>query len=230
MKFLQTLRHASACLFAIFFCSMALAGENRFQVGLLVGVDVADGEPANDIPGFGLQFRYALNDDWAMGAGIRLSEYDFETPASILGITQDPAIEPLDALAEATTLSAWAERCFVPGNEMVTWFVGAGLGAASVDVPDVVGPRADGGEFDIHTEVSTEIILTGFAGVRRTLGDRWYAEFRVHANQHFADWKMEDRVTGVTGTIDDYLSLGGQLAVGHALVVRGCLELPLDAE
>lgn len=214
MKFLQILRHASACMFAIFFCSMTLASENPFHLGLLVGVDVADGEPANDIPGFGVQFRYAPNDDWAIGAGLRVSEYDFETPASILGITQDPGIEPVDALAEATTLSAWAERCFVPGNEKVTWFVGAGLGAASVDVPDVSGPRADGGAFDIHTEVRTEIILIGFAGVRRALGAHWYAEFRVHANQHFADWKVEDRVTGVTGTVEDYLSLGGQLAVG----------------
>lgn len=214
MKFLHALRQVSAFQLAIFFCSMTLAGEKPFQLGLLAGVDVADGEPANDIPGFGAQFRYALNDDWAIGAGIRLSEYDFETPASILGITQDPAMEPVDALAEATTLSAWAERCFVPGKELVTWFVGAGLGAASVDVPDVTGLRAEGGTFDIHTEVGTEIILTGFAGVRRALGDRWYAEFRVHANQHFADWKIEDRVTGVTGTVDDYLSFGGQLAVG----------------
>lgn len=207
-------RHAALFLFVMLTSSIAYAADGRFHLGLWAGVDVADGEPANDIPGFGLQFRYALNDDWALGAGIGRTEYDFEAPAGILGITQDPSIETVDALAEATTFSAWAERAFVPGEGKVTWFVGAGLGAASVDVPDAAGPRAGGGQFDIHTDVSTEIVLTGFAGVRRALGDRWYAEFRVHANQHFADWQMEDRVSGATGTIDDYLSMGGQLAVG----------------
>lgn len=198
----------------MFFWSMTHAAETKFDIGLWAGVDVADGEPANDIPGFGVQARYALNHDWALGAGIGRTEYDFETPARILGIPQDPAIEPVDSLAEATTFSVWGERVFVPGQGRVAWFVGAGLGAASVDVPDAVGPRADGGQFEIHTEVGTEIIVTGFAGVRRTLGDRWYAEFRVHANQHMAEWKMQDRVSGASGTIDDYLSLGGRLAVG----------------
>ncbi|HEU4779437.1 MAG TPA: hypothetical protein VFS58_06095 [Steroidobacteraceae bacterium] len=207
-------RPAAAFLLGVLAGPIAHGADARFHLGVWVGVDVADGEPANDIPGFGLQLRYSLSENWALGAGVGLTEYDFETPAAILGITQDPSVEPIDALAEATTFSAWAERAFVPGEGQTTWFLGAGLGAASVDVPDVAGARADGGQFDIHTEVSTEIIVTGFAGVRRTLGDRWYAEFRVHANQHFADWAMTDRVSGATGTIDDYLSFGGQLTAG----------------
>jgi hypothetical protein len=207
-------RHAAACLFAMCSFSSAHAVDDRFHAGLWLGVDVADGEPANDIPGFGLQVRYAVSDRWAIGAGIGRTEYDFETPAGILGIPQDTSIEPVDALAEATTFSAWAERAFAPGDGAVTWFAGAGLGAGSVDVPDAAGPRADGGQFEIVTNVSTEVIVTGFAGVRRTLGRRWYAEFRLHANQHFADWKMEDRVSGATGTIEDYLSFGGRLTVG----------------
>jgi hypothetical protein len=92
--------------------------------------------------------------------------------------------------------------------------VGFGLGAASVDVPDVNGPTASGGQFDVHTEVSTEILLSGLAGVRRTFGESGYTEFLVHATQHFADWQVEDRISGASGPIDDYLSLGGQLAVG----------------
>lgn len=214
MSYTNAWRPAAAFLLGMLACPIAHGADGRFHLGVWVGVDVADGEPANDIPGFGLQLRYSLNENWALAAGVGLTEYDFEAPAGILGITQDPSIETVDALAEATTFSAWAERAFAPGEGKTTWFVGAGLGAASVDVPDAVGPRADGGQFDIHTEVSTEIIITGFAGVRRTLGDRWYAEIRVHANQHFADWAMADRVSDATGTIDDYLSLGGQLAAG----------------
>jgi hypothetical protein len=208
------IRRALACLVAMLACSMAFGADRGFHLGLWLGVDVADGEPANDIPGFGLALRYALNGDWAFGAGLGRTEYDFETPAELLGITQDPAIEPVDSLAEATTISAWVERSFVPGQGPVTWFAGAGLGAAFVDVPDAIGPRADGSQFDIQTDAGTEIIVTGFAGVRRTLGERWYAEFRVHANQHMADWKMRDRVSGATGTIDDYLTLGGRLTIG----------------
>lgn len=188
--------------------------DGRFHIGFWLSVDVADGEPANDIPGVGFQVRYALKDDWALGAGIGRAEYDFETPAGILGIPQGPSAEPADALAEATTFSAWAERAFAPGDGVIVWFAGTGLGAAVVEVPAAAGPRADGGQFDIHTDVSTEVIVTGFAGVRRAFGHRWYAEFRLHANQHFTDWRMEDRVTGATGTIDDYLSIGGRLAAG----------------
>ncbi len=180
----------------------------------MAGVSVADGEPANDIPGFGVQFRYALSDQWSIGGMLAHTEYDFETPASIVGIVQDPSMEPVDALATATSIAAWAERTFNPDSGATTWFVGFGLGAASVDVPDVNGPTASGGQFDIHTEVGTEILLTGLAGVRRTLGKNWYAEFRVHATQHFADWQVEDRISGAGGSIDDYLSLGGQLAIG----------------
>jgi hypothetical protein len=203
-----------ACLAATGEVALADDRERGFSAGALVTVSVANGEPANDIPGFGIQFRYALSDRWALGATLLQSEYDFETPAQIAGITQSPAIEPVDALAESTMLQAWAERLFHPGGGATTWFVGAGLGAASVDVPDVSGAREDGGQFDVHTEVDTEIMLTAFAGVRRSFGDRWYGEFRAHANHHFADWQVEDRISGNTGAIDDYNSFGGHVAVG----------------
>jgi hypothetical protein len=214
VKNLEFTRPVAACLLVASCCPAARAGDSRLHIGFLAGVSVADGEPANDIPGFGVQVRYRLNDDWALGAGIGRTEYDFESPAKLLGIAQDPGVEPVDSLAESTTFSAWVERALSPSESATTWFVGAGLGLASVDVPDAIGPRADGGQFDIRTDVSTEIIATAFAGVRRTFGERWYAEFRIHANQHMADWKIEDRVSGARGAIDDYLSLGGQLAVG----------------
>ena len=204
----------AACLSVLCLAPVAVASERQFSGGLYVDISVADGEPANDIPGLGLQVRYLLSDRWAVGAALGRAEYDFETPAAILGITQASAVEPVDALAESTNFEVWAERLFTPGAASTTWFAGAGLGAASVDVPDVAGPRADGGQFDIRTEVGTEIVVAGFAGVRRALGKNWYAEFRVHARQHFADWRIEDRPTGQRSSIDDYLTLGGHLAFG----------------
>jgi hypothetical protein len=202
-----------AC-FGLLVSALAMADEREISAGVLATISVANGEPANDIPGFGVQVRYGWNERWAVGAALLRSEYDFETPAEIVGITQAPAVEPVDALAESSALQGWVERTFRSRAGKTRWFVGAALAAASVDVPDVTGPRADGGQFDVRTDAGTEIIVTAFAGVRRAMGERGYAEFRVHANQHLADWQVEDRVSGATGAIDDYASFGGQLAVG----------------
>ena len=203
-----------ACIASTGDIAIADEREKAISAGALISISVANGEPANDIPGFGVQLRYELNERWTIGGTLLLSEYDFETPAQIAGITQSPEVEPVDALAESTMLQAWGERTFNPSSRTTTWFVGAGLGASSVDVPDVSGPTAGGGQFDVHTQVDTEIVLSGFAGVRRNFGEHWYGEFRVQANQHFADWQVEDRVTGNTGSIGDYASYGGHLAVG----------------
>ena len=203
-----------ACIASTGGIAIADEREKSISAGGLISISVANGEPANDIPGFGMQLRYELNERWTIGGTLLLSEYDFETPAQIADITQSPAVEPVDALAESTMLQAWGERTFNPSSRATTWFVGAGLGASAVDVPDVSGPTADGGQFDVHTQVDTEIVLSAFAGVRRNFGERWYGEFRVQANQHFADWQVEDRVTGNTGSIGDYASYGGHLAVG----------------
>jgi hypothetical protein len=116
-------------------------------------------------------------------------------------------------LAESTTVSAWAERTFGRPQGSTEWFLGAGLGLASIDVPDASGPLAGGGQFAIETEADTEIVVQLLAGVRRRLGQRWALEFALRADQHFADWQLNDRVSGRTGTIDDYLTVGGHLGL-----------------
>jgi hypothetical protein len=207
-------RTAAAASAALVMCTAVEAEERTFAVGVRTQVTAADGEPANDIPGVGIIGRYALNEHWSIGAAIDHMEYDFEEPAKVIGIAQDPTLEPIDALAEANVLSAWLERTFIRPQSPTTWFIGVGLGAASVDVPDVAGARADGGQFAIRTDVETEIIASLVGGVRRNFGGRWYAEFSLRADQHFAEWRIVDRVSGAQGSIDDYLALGGYLAVG----------------
>jgi hypothetical protein len=187
--------------------------EDRFAVGIRGTITAADGEPANDIPGFGILAHYRIDERWTVGLAIDRTEFDFEEPAKLIGIVQDPALEPIDALAEGTVLSAWIERTFAQPEDVWIWFVGAGVGAASVDVPDTAGLRADGGQFDIHTEVDTEIIASVTGGVRRIFGERWFAEFGLRADQHFADWQMIDRVSGTSGSVGDYRALGGYLAI-----------------
>ncbi len=188
--------------------------QRRLDIGVRAGITAASGEPANDIPGFGILGHYLLNERWTLGIGVDLVEYDYEEPAKIVGVTVDPNLEPIDALAEATIVTAWLERTFGAPDSRTRWFGAAGIGAASVDVPDVAGPRQDGGSFNIHTEVDTEIIVSLIGGVRRTLGESWYVEFGLRVDQHFADWTSTDQVSGASGSIDDYSAFGGYLALG----------------
>lgn len=191
------------------------AQESGIDVGVSISVDAANGEPANDIPGAGVLVRYSMDDRWAIGAAVTRTEYDYERPAEILGIAQDPTVEVIDALAEATILRAWIERSLTDAKRPMRFFVGAGLGAAFTDVPDVFGPRVDGGSFDIHTEVDTELVASLLGGARYRFGKRWYGEAAIRVEQHFAEWRSTDRVTGVQGVIDDYLTWGVQLTIAY---------------
>ena len=187
----------------------------RFEVGARLGVTLASGVPANDIPGYGIFGLYRLNDEWTLGVGLDRTEYDFENPARLIGIPLDPDAEAVDAKAEGTVFSAWVERSFSAPQSRTEWFLGAGLGAASVDVPDATGPTLSGGTFDIRTEADTEIILSALGGVRRKLGERWFVEFTLRADQHFADWTSTDQISGESTTIDEYFAYGGSLGFGY---------------
>lgn len=189
--------------------------ESRIDLGLSIAVDAADGTPANDIPGAGVLGRYTLTDEWAIGAAVNRTEYDYEEPAAVVGIVQSPTVGVIDALAAATTVRAWVERSLTEAGSSLHFFLGAGIGAAFTDVPDVTGPRADGGTFDIRTEVDTEIIATVIGGARRMFGERWSGEVAVRAEQHFADWRSTDRVSGAQGSIDDYLTWGIQFTLAY---------------
>jgi hypothetical protein len=184
-------------------------------VGARAAVTLANGVPANDIPGYGIFGLYRVNDEWTVGIGLDRTEYDYENPARLIGLPIDPAAEAIDAKAEGTVISAWVERSFSPPESRTEWFLGAGLGAASVDVPNATGPTLTGGTFDIRTEADTEIIVSVLGGVRRKLGDRWFVEFSLRADQHFADWTSTDQVSGASTTIDEYFAYGGQLGFGY---------------
>ena len=204
---------AVAVLLTLALDGPAIAQERRFDLGVRGIITAADGEPANDIPGFGVFGHYRFNDRWSLGVAVDQTEYDFEQPARILGLEQDPDLPPIDVVAEATVVSAWLQRNHARGGR-TTWFWGAGLGFASVDVPDARGPLAGPGTFDIQTEADTEIIASLLAGVQWRLGGRWFLEFALRGDQHFADWQLMDRNSGRTATIDDYFAYGGHLGIG----------------
>jgi hypothetical protein len=200
---------------AFLFVSCALdAQERRLDLGLRLGVAAADGEPANDMPGAGMLTHYSLNEDWTLGGAIDYTRFDFEEPAKLLGIAQDASIEAVDALAESTTVRVWIQRRLAGRRDATTLFVAAGLGAAFLDVPDVSGPTANGGRFDIETDAGNEILAFVLGGLHRPFGERWYGEAGLTLEQHFADWRMMDRASGARGTVDDYLSWGVYAAFG----------------
>lgn len=175
-------------------------------------ITVADGEPANDIPGYGVFGHWRMSDRWSLGLAVDRTEYDFERPARLVGLRQDPDVEDIDAIAEATVLSAWLERTH-PRPGRLEWFWGAGLGFASLDVPDATGPLEGGGTFDITTEVDSEVIVSLLGGLHLKLGERWIIELALRADQHFADWQVTDRVSGNRGSVDDYRALGGHFGL-----------------
>jgi hypothetical protein len=198
----------------VFLVSATLhAQERTFDLGLRLGVAAADGEPANDMPGAGMLAHYSLGEDWTLGAALDYSEFDFEEPAKLLGIVQDPGNEPVDALAESTAVRVWVERR-IAGAAATSAFMGAGLGAAFLDVPDVSAPLASGGAFEIQTDAGTEILAFALAGVRRRFGERWYGEIGATLEHHAADWKVVDRVSGAQATVDSYLSWSIYAAIG----------------
>lgn len=187
----------------------------RIAVGARLQTTMANGVPANDMPGYGIYGIYRLNDQWAVGLSVDFMKFDYEEPAKRLGIPLDPDAEPIDAKAEQLIISASVERSFSAPEASREWFLGGAVGVADTDVPDITGPTATGGTFEIHTEVDRELIVSLLGGVRQRFAERWFAEFTLRADQHFAAWEPEDRVSGATARHDDYFAYGGYLGVGY---------------
>ncbi|MGH8131230.1 MAG: outer membrane beta-barrel protein [Steroidobacteraceae bacterium] len=215
MSICNTPRNAAMTL-ALFGASFSAFAEEtgKFQIGIHYGVTLANGVPANDMPGYGIFGLYRLNERWSVGLGLDRRDFDYEEPARRLGLPLDPDAEPIDAKAEADIISAFVERS-ITESENREWFLGAALGMAFTDVPDVTGPTATGGTFDIHTEIDRELIASLLGGIRQRFGERWFAEFTLRADQHFAAWEPEDRISGATARHDDYFAYGGYLGFGY---------------
>ena len=212
----RRLLRASLALLALVAASATARGEepSRFALGLRPVLLLADGDPANDIPGGGVWGRWRVGERWAFSAAVELAKFDFEEPARLLGLAQSEAEDAIDSKAESVRGSVWAERGFGAPEGRSRWYLGAGLGVASVDVPDAAGPLEGGGSFAIVTEADPEIILGAVAGWERQLGRRWVLDAAIRLEQHFADWQVVDTVSGRTGAVDDYLTWGAHLGIG----------------
>jgi hypothetical protein len=210
----STIRNTFLLLTLILAALPAGADENsKFEVGVHLGTMLGDGVPANDMPGFGIYGRYRPNDRWSVGLGVDRTEFDYEEPARLLGLPLDPADPPVDPKAEMTIFSALVERSFESSRAGREWFLGAAVGVADTDVPDVTGPTATG-TFEIDSEVDREVVVSLRGGVRQQFGERWFATFTLRAEEHFAAWELEDRISGATARHDDYFTYGGFVGIG----------------
>ncbi|MGH9381127.1 MAG: hypothetical protein ACRD2Z_11010 [Thermoanaerobaculia bacterium] len=191
--------------------AVAAEGDPRIDLGVRANIVGGTGKPSNDILGAGLVGHYRLSSRWAVGLSIDHSaEFDVERAPDLVGLTSP---EVIDAVGTSTALTGSLERAFGRPAGRWEWFVSAGVGINSVDVDDVSGPLIDGGTFDISTDAGTELLALAGVGGRRWLGNKWGVEAQVRAERRFADWQMVDRVSGATGTIDDYSVRGILLTV-----------------
>jgi hypothetical protein len=186
----------------------------RFDLGLRVDVLVADGEPANDLPGAGVVGRFRLGDSWWLALSLDHSPgFDVERPYELVGLdgAEAPSGEVIDAEAEMTQVNVELERRYPRAGRRLEWFWGVSAGAARVDVEDVRGPLVGGGVFDLRQEVGTETLIGASGGFRLGLGRAFGIDFALRAQQHFTDWRVTDRVSGRAGEVDDYLVTGGRI-------------------
>lgn len=185
----------------------------RFDLGLRANIVGGTGKPSNDILGFGLIGHYRLGGRWAVGFGIDHSaKFDVERAPDLVGLTSP---EVIDAVGTSTALTGSIERTFGPPGGRWEGFLSVGVGINSVDIDDVSGPLVDGGTFDISTDVDTEVLALAGLGGRWWFGNAWGAEAQVQGQRRFADWDLVDRVSGATGTIDDYTVRGILLTLLH---------------
>jgi hypothetical protein len=189
--------------------------ESQWALGLRGNVMLGDGLPANDMLGFGLISRYYLNGGWFAGAGVDSTEFDFAHTSAILGIPQDPATKAIDAAATNTIFSAFMGRQYGDMSKGFDWFWTAGIGVGFPDVEDVSGPVAGGGTFDITTTSGTEIHLITSLGTSYHFSSLWSATFAARVEQHFMDYRLTDRVTGTTSTVDSQTPIGVSISLNR---------------
>lgn len=212
---IRGVRNITVILLALLASTVVFAQDSKVDIGLRANVLLGDGIPANDILGAGVIGRYRLSNGWFIGFGLDGYKYDFERPASVLGIKQDPNEDVIDAKADSTVLSGSFGRLYNETDRGFDWFWSLGLGFASPSVEDVFGPTDTGGTFDLTFDVGNEIHLMGSIGTSYNSSSKWSTSFAARIEHHFMDIVITDRVTGETGKIDSQSPVGAYLSLNY---------------
>ena len=212
---IRNVQKLTAVLAMTILSSVTSAQESKVDIGLRANVLLGDGVPANDILGAGVIGRYRLNNGWFIGAGIDGYKYDFERPASVLGISQDPNEDVIDAKADSTVLFGSFGRLYNETDRGFDWFWSLGAGFSSPSVEDVSGPTDTGGTFDLTFDVGNEIHLMGTLGTSYNFSKSWSTSFAARVEHHFMDVLVTDLVTGATAKIDSQSPVGAYLSLNY---------------
>jgi len=215
-KLLQTL----ALAFLLTLSNSLMADQHsRWELGANFNIVGSDGDPTNDMLGYGLIGHYQLSNDWYTGFVLDISpEFDFERTASAAGIVQDPTVEVIDAIGNSTAITAFIERRYPSESGNFQWFWNVGGGFANVDFDNATGPTAGGpfSTFDISTRADTEILITSSVGMQQRINNNWSARYAFSLDQHFADWTVTDSVSGNTAKVGDYAIYGLRVGMNYA--------------
>lgn len=188
------------------------AADGAFDLGVRANVLVGNGEPTNDMLGYGIFARFRVSDGWRVGVGVdHTPEFDVEGIAGLVGQSQDPAVDTVDAKGSSTVVRAWLERSYPNASGGFEWFWTVGAGVGDVEIDEVSGPRAGGGTFTVDTDAGTEFIAAGSLGLRWFFTRMVALEVAGRLDYHFAGWTLVERVSGATSTVDDYLVTGGHV-------------------
>lgn len=187
--------------------------DGQYELSGRLNIVGANGKPSNDILGFGIIVHRKLSDDWYLGFSFEnATDFDVERPNEELGID---SVSETDALATMHMFTLVAERRYALDSQNWSGFWSLGGGIADIDVDDADGDVEGGGRFDIKIEADTELVLLGSVGALQKLGEHWSARYEATLEQHFADWKIEDRVSGRTDSYDDYTVYGLRLGLNY---------------
>jgi hypothetical protein len=194
-------------------CDAAMGQDGRMDVGGRGLVIIGDGQPANDMIGYGAIGRWEFRDSWHLGLALDAVDFDYETPYLVLGIESIEEIDPGNTL---TRVSVLVERRYERPDSPWVWFWTAGAGFASIDVgPNAVGTTPSGQSFDIVTTADDETHFFVGGGLRRTFGRHWALEADVTLEHHTTDYQLTDVVSGATGSIGSQTPYGVTLGVSY---------------
>ena len=213
MRFIRAVVFVSPAAVALL--SVAIDSARAEQGGVDVGVRgvviIGDGQPANDMIGYGVIGRWEFRDSWHLGVAFDSVTFDYETPYRILGIE---SVEEIDPSNEFSRISLLVERRYGGSGSPWSWYWTAGAGFAAIDVGEnAVGTTPDGGTFDIVTTADDEAHFILGGGVRRALGERWALEAALTIQHHLTDYQLVDLVSGATGSIGSQSPYGLTLGV-----------------
>jgi hypothetical protein len=194
-------------------CDAVMAEDRRFEVGLRGLVIIGDGEPANDMIGYGAIGRLELGDPWYLAVALDSVAFDYETPYRILGID---SVEEIDPKNEFTRLSIAVERRYGRPDSPWGWYWTAGAGYAFVDVGENAAGVTPGGQaFEIATTAEDEWHVIAGAGLRRSLGQNWTLDAALTLQHHTTDYRLVDLVSGAMGSTGSQTPYGVALGVSY---------------